>query len=105
MISRQNLLSMASAETSPVPAAKQEAFFNEFMHEPDAEWCDVRFGCVAKMHGLTLEKLEGMHGSPMDHFDEERAILAKSASADMLTLHPIRDDAHMAASALACKAG
>lgn len=95
MISRVNLLRMASLEHGPVPAAIQSSFLQSFMQNPDNDWCDVRFACVAQDAGLKPTAVKGLYGWSISGATKERRIVELKQDAPPLVLHYISDDAHM----------
>mmetsp|Transcript_3417 Transcript_3417/g.6107 ORF Transcript_3417/g.6107 Transcript_3417/m.6107 type:complete len:665 (-) Transcript_3417:216-2210(-) len=52
IISRVNLEDLADQE---------DLFLDEFLHGPDQDWCDVRFGCVAQRHGMSIQRVPGLY--------------------------------------------
>ncbi|CAE8611896.1 unnamed protein product [Polarella glacialis] len=74
MLSQDSLTSMA---------AQKENFTKEFNSEPNQEWSDVRFGCVAMAHGLELSSLPGLYPWRVPSDSE----VIYSTEVPLLTLH------------------
>jgi len=94
MISRQNLLSMAGQTEAPVSQHDQERFLDHFNQDPDEEWCDVRFACVAQDEGLKPVLVQGLYGNSIKSKEEKHIVDLKQESPP-LVLHYITDAEHM----------
>jgi len=64
------------------------------MQDPDSDWCDVRFGCVAQDHGLELTYLDGTYGWPLENASLEESIVERKTNVSPLVFHYI-DKEHM----------
>lgn len=102
VLSRQSLLKMASAREAPVSRQQGEAFMRRMLAEPNAEWCDVRFGCVAQEMGLELVGVKGLYingvldaEGKLHDPEEERKVVALRSQIPPLVFHKVRDHAHM----------
>lgn len=77
LVPRHNLALMAS---------KPSRFLEEFNREPDQVWCDVRFACVAQLHNLSLEPMNGLYGWAFQSTTEEDKAI-RSKEVPPLTFH------------------
>jgi len=84
-VTRENLARMANS-SGPPGKSMQQAFLKDFMTGPDAEWCDVRFSCVAQHHGLQMREAPGFYGWTFQSDDDENSAI-RSTEVPPLTFH------------------
>ncbi len=65
------------------------------MQDPDSDWCDVRFACVAQHHNLSLTVIDGVYGWPFENASLENDTIEMKTSVIPLVFHYITDNDHM----------
>jgi len=94
-INRRSLLMMAPAFEPPVSEFVARGFMHDFMSEPFSDWCDVRFGCVARMRGMPLHDVKGLYGNGFESEKQEQAVIELREQDAPLVFHTVTDDKHM----------
>jgi len=99
-LSRQSLLKMASAKEGPISVDAGNAYREHMMKNPNSEWADVRFGCVARESNLELVNVRGMHGNPVEDNNGKRDpakehALVVDTDSPALTFHRAAPSSHM----------
>merc|ERR1719210_2672650 len=96
VISRLNLLRMASATAAPVSQAAGNSFIEHYMRQPNSEWADVRFGCVAQEQGLQVIPVRGLYGWGAEHEKASESDIVELKQGDApLIIHYVKSAEHM----------
>jgi len=68
---------------------------DHFMKEPDNDWCDVRFACVAQDKGLRLVSQDGMYGNAIEDGKLLSQIIRLKKEKPPLVFHSVRNASYM----------